>query len=211
VYDLLAVTHLVARPDKLPRAGPTTAVLTSPSKLVLYERRGSLPRAAIVYGARWFDTEDTVLAALRAPIFDPGQEVLLLGSQMLAAGPGGQRAAQAATITREEPDLVEIAATAEQAAYLVVADAYYPGWRAEVDGQPAPVERANYAFRAVPLPPGSHTVRLIFDPPLWRLGWWIATPAAIATAVLLVLPFWLRRAKRPARPALDRTSQPSPP
>ena len=186
LYDLLGVTHLVARPDKLPRASNLTPVLTAPSRLVLYERRGGLPRAVVVGRARAFDDPEAVLAALRQPGFDPRAEVLLVGGRPLdnPAPPP----ARPATITRQEPDLLEISATADADAYLVIADAYYPGWRAEVDGQPAPVERANYAFRAVPLPPGSHTVRLIFDPPLWRLGWLLALPAALLTAALLVLP-----------------------
>jgi hypothetical protein len=182
LYNLLGVTHLVARSDRLPRAGQTTTVLTDNSKVTLLQRQGSLPRAVVIHRARVFDRPEAVLAALREPAFDPSREILLLGGREIAAP--GAPPPRAATIARDEPDLQEIQADADADAYLLIADTYYPGWRAEVDGQPAPVERANYAFRAVPLPPGSHTVRLIFDPPLWRIGWLVALAAAIAMTLL---------------------------
>ncbi len=61
---------------------------------------------------------------------------------------------------------------------------WYPGWRATVDGAPAPLLRANYAFRAVRLEPGQHQVHLTFAPRSWRLG------LAISGLTLLVLVGW---------------------
>jgi len=54
--------------------------------------------------------------------------------------------------------------------YLVLSDVYYPGWRATVDGVPAEIQRADYVFRAVLLPPGEHTVRMEFISWPWRVG-----------------------------------------
>ena len=62
--------------------------------------------------------------------------------------------------------------------------AYYPGWRATVDGQPAPIERANYAFRAVYVPAGQHTVQFVFDPLIWKVG------LAVSGLTLLGLVGW---------------------
>jgi hypothetical protein len=46
---------------------------------------------------------------------------------------------------------------------LVVAQAYFPAWRALVDGQPKPVWRANHAFQAVEVPAGTHQVILRYE------------------------------------------------
>lgn len=48
--------------------------------------------------------------------------------------------------------------------YVVLNDIWHPWWFAEVDGAPAAIERANFLFRAVAVPPGSHTVRFMFRP-----------------------------------------------
>jgi len=48
--------------------------------------------------------------------------------------------------------------------YVVLNDVWHPWWVASVDGQRAAVERANFLFRAVRVPPGRHTVRFTFAP-----------------------------------------------
>ena len=53
---------------------------------------------------------------------------------------------------------------APRAGHLVLADCDAPGWRATVDGVPAPIERANMLFRAVPVLPGRHTVEMVYRP-----------------------------------------------
>ena len=47
---------------------------------------------------------------------------------------------------------------------LVVHEAYYPGWVAEVDGQPARILRTNVLFRGVEVGEGRHRVVFRFEP-----------------------------------------------
>ena len=65
-------------------------------------------------------------------------------------------------------------------AWLYYADAYHPGWKATVNGLPAPVVRANVAFKAVWLNAGDNQVRLVYSDG-WR-GW---ASAALAWSSLL--------------------------
>ena len=47
----------------------------------------------------------------------------------------------------------------------VFSEIYYPaGWQVTIDGQPAPLARANYVLRALHIPAGQHTVEMRFDP-----------------------------------------------
>lgn len=48
-------------------------------------------------------------------------------------------------------------------AWLYYCDSWHPDWRCLINGLPAQVIEANYAFKAVRLPPGEATVRLAFD------------------------------------------------
>ena len=67
------------------------------------------------------------------------------------------------------------------ATMLVLGEAWYPGWQAQVNGEPAPISRANLIFRALPVPAGESTVSLVFEPQLWRsalyigIGLWLIT------------------------------------
>jgi hypothetical protein len=66
----------------------------------------------------------------------------------------------------------------------VVLDPFYPGWTARVDGVPAPLVRANFAFEAVPVKAGLHTIELSYFPDRLLPGLGIAL---LALALLFVL------------------------
>ncbi|RME08265.1 MAG: hypothetical protein D6803_01670, partial [Anaerolineae bacterium] len=54
--------------------------------------------------------------------------------------------------------------------WLVVSDLWYPGWTAALDGQPVPLWRANYLFRAVRVPAGEHNISMTYRPPWLPVG-----------------------------------------
>ncbi len=47
---------------------------------------------------------------------------------------------------------------------VFLSEVYHPAWTAKVNGESVPLYRANYVFRAVPVPEGRHTVTLSFRP-----------------------------------------------
>ena len=48
---------------------------------------------------------------------------------------------------------VELIAQTEAPGYLVMSDVYYPGWTATIDDRPTTLYPANFAFRALLVPP----------------------------------------------------------
>ena len=72
---------------------------------------------------------------------------------------------------------------------LVLSEIMYPGWQARVDGQPASVETANGALRAVQLAAGPHVVTFEFWPVPVYLGGALGMLGLIGLAILL----WQRR------------------
>jgi hypothetical protein len=72
------------------------------------------------------------------------------------------------TLLEASPETLEIRVRAPGPGWLVVTDRYSPGWRATVDGRPAPVHKAAFLFRAVALEGGTHEVRFEFRPFLYR-------------------------------------------
>ena len=77
---------------------------------------------------------------------------------------------------------------------------YSKGWRAEVDGQPVPIVRANGSFMAIELEAGEHTVSLVYETPYFALGAWVSLGACAALAALIVVyaVFAARRARKSA-------------
>jgi uncharacterized membrane protein YfhO len=73
--------------------------------------------------------------------------------------------------------------------YLVLTDAYYPGWRAYVDGAETPLYRGDYLFRAVALPPGRHLVQFRYEPASFATGLTISRLAAALAALGVIVSF----------------------
>jgi uncharacterized membrane protein YfhO len=92
--------------------------------------------------------------------------------------------AEGAWIVHRSPTRVTLEATASSEGFLVLGETWAPGWRAWVDGRPAPVLRANVIHRAVKLPPGHHRVEFRYLPAAFRLGLY-GTAAALAAVLTL--------------------------
>ena len=65
---------------------------------------------------------------------------------------------------------------------------YFPGWTATIDGAPAPVQpRGESGLISVPVPAGTHTLRLRFgDTPLRRASNWLSLACLLAVAGVMV-------------------------
>jgi uncharacterized membrane protein YfhO len=72
-----------------------------------------------------------------------------------------------------------------QPGYLLQREAWYPGWRARVDGVETPVVRADVLFRAVALGPGDHDVEIFFDSPTFLRGLLVSLGGLVVAIVLL--------------------------
>jgi uncharacterized membrane protein YfhO len=64
-------------------------------------------------------------------------------------------------------------------------DAYAPGWKAWVDGRPAPLLPANTSFRAVAVPAGRNEVEMRYRPPEVMVGAVVSALALLAFALVL--------------------------
>lgn len=73
---------------------------------------------------------------------------------------------------------IEVRGTCEAACLLVLAEAWAPGWVAEIDGVRAPVYPADVVARAVPWPAGTHRMTMRYEPPEVDLGAAISAAAA---------------------------------
>ena len=132
---------------------------------------------------------DAVVSAMKAPSFAPHQEVLFeeQPSELPVAGDGPP--GTAALVSSGINDL-EVAVQLQRAAFLVLSETYYPGWRAAVDGQSTPILRADGVLRSVYVAPGTHRVHFTFRP------WSLIGGAMVSAATLLLVGVGLARGGR---------------
>jgi uncharacterized membrane protein YfhO len=85
-----------------------------------------------------------------------------------------------------EPNSVVLKSETAQDSFLYASDAFYPGWRAYVDGQRTEILRANLAFRAVKVPAGEHTVLFRYVPISFYVGLVLTVIGFILSGLLIV-------------------------
>ena len=64
----------------------------------------------------------------------------------------------------ERPSSVRVDVEMACKGMLVVSDNWYPGWRAQIDGNPAEIWKVNTAIRGVVVGPGKHAVTMSYRP-----------------------------------------------
>jgi len=75
-----------------------------------------------------------------------------------------------ADIILYKPDSVTIQTESVVPKLLFLSDTYDAGWKAFVDGKDTALYRADYDFRAVPVPAGVHTVIFMYQPKTFTWG-----------------------------------------
>jgi hypothetical protein len=96
-------------------------------------------------------------------------------SVVLNLPPGIQQDPQAkAESMKVTEGRVSIRYTAATPSLLRLADAWYPGWHATVEGRPLEVLRVNHALMGAVAPAGSHEVVFEYRPRLFQQGAWIS-------------------------------------
>ncbi len=145
----------------------------------------ALPRALLVARARHVGSAAEGREALDGAA-DPAAVVFLEDGDAIRA-PQGDFPSQPARVASATATTVEIEVDAPAAGWLVVFDAWDPGWRATVAGTAATVYRADGFFRAVAVPRGRSRVQLTYRPTEFVVG---ALCAAIAALTMLAL--WWR-------------------
>ncbi len=82
--------------------------------------------------------------------------------------PPPKRTPYPAKILKYSPNSVVLSVDAPSDGYVVLCDAYYPEWRAYVNGSEANVLRGDCTVRAVPVSEGSNTVEFVYDTDSFR-------------------------------------------
>jgi hypothetical protein len=161
-----------------------TATPSEQGPYAVMEFTGALPRAKLYSDWQTGLSDSNTLETLRSPSFDPAQKVLLAqpveGIVPATNAPPGD-----ASIISHAPKQVVVKTKSTAAGVLLLNDRWHPDWKVTVDGQSAPLLRANFIMRGVAVPAGEHTVEFRFEPPHGTL--WISLSAIVAGLVLVGL------------------------
>lgn len=126
-------------------------------------------------------TKDEFEHVFFSPFFDPASQVIVHDPSLPPLSGSGSVAVSAYT-----SNTVEASTDTRGTTMMVVANTYYPGWKAYIDGQPTSVSRVNWTMNGVSLPPGKHIVKLRYEPTSFRIGLSISILSAFLFAGMVI-------------------------
>lgn len=170
--------------------------------LLILKNRSFLARATFVPAAYVTEGEDP-LGILSNDSFDPEKIVLLqdvkrdiLRGEIVKDPltkiemPG---APSETKITRYSFDATDLTVRAAKDGFILLSQIYYPGWKAEIDGVPSKVLRADYALSCVQVEKGVHAVRVFYRPWYWPLCLFVSVMASLVTFGVIFVHFFRRK------------------
>ena len=174
-----------------------------PSQTIVWQNTQVLPRAFFV---NRYEVKPAleILQTMRDGKYNPRDEVFFDkqpdGIATLATTPVND-STETVAITKYENELITIKTKSSGDRLLFLSDTWYPDWKATIDDKTdAPIYKADYAFRAVKVPAGEHTITFRYDDPKYTTGKTIS----LATNILAILGLglglffeWKKRKKAP--------------
>ena len=157
------------------------------------ENKAAMPRAFVPRTVQVITDERRRLERMGRSDFDPA-EVAYVEQPVELPG----RCRGSATITEEIPSQVTIKLDMQTPGLLVLADLWYAGWNAYLDGKPVPILRTNHALRGVIVPSGQGLLVFRYEPFSLRLGLLLA---GMASLFIIGSCVGLLRETRQGRPA----------
>ncbi len=182
-YDSLSVANFFNFARQLEGQEPAP-VENGNMMLIENYRSGRLSEAAV----KWI-VADEPLEGKELQLKWQGQQIHLYERPALPRA----RLAGASAARGEQPGLVDeslnslrISVQSPRPDTLILADTYYPGWRAFTDGQPTEISMYHDVFRQITVPEGSHHVLMAYYPASVVCGLFISLVAALLLAAMLV-------------------------
>jgi hypothetical protein len=164
-FDVEGVTHFLTHQGEEVPGWPRGVLVGSAS---IHRNPTALPRARLMGQPVYAAGEDAAVQAVRS-LGRAVKDRLIVEDPTRPLDEGTIVSGEARVI-HEVPEQVELETKCSSASYLFLADAFDPGWTAEVDGRNAPVWPAIVAFRAVYVPAGDHRVVFHYQPAGFMAG-----------------------------------------
>ena len=192
----LASVRYVVTPEDIRNSGihkkfTTTKNPTNLSPYFVYENSYFIPRVHIVYTYTVAKTLESIQQTLVSGQFDMKNSVILEKDINLLFD---KKCSENTSLCPSTVEVVDdagtslyLSTTTSHESLLVVADSYYPGWKAYVDGTEIEILAANLNQRAIVLPAGKHVVRFDYVPTNGKLAAGISIVGYATIIVLLVL------------------------
>ena len=151
------------------------------TKITIYENKNPLPQAYITNDYKIAKTVGDISQILASEDFDPAKSVILEKEINLEKSNQGEGKVK---IRNYQKTKVTLEAELSTPSLVVLADSFYPNWKAYVDGEQKEILAANINSRALIVKGGKHTIEFIYQP---KKIWALVSIISLGTAIVLII------------------------
>jgi hypothetical protein len=183
VLDRAAINYVLVRQNVpaiyRPASRRSYPLFYKDDYVCLFQRR---PASRYFFSTEYRLTDQA--SALKAISTAPAKEIIVESPPPVAASPNTP-ADPIPEVMSVKLNSLYLRLHSPRPGLLYIADSYYDGWSAKVNGRPSEIYIANYGFRAVAVPAGNVEVRLSYLPVGFTTGACVSV-ASLVIALLLV-------------------------
>ena len=151
--------------------GPRYKLVFEDKTVGIFEDLKYLPRAWMIGNFVIEKDPEKIIKTLQGSEFDPLREVVLEEQPEVNFDWENERnGEESVDFGITENTRRSYVVKTEKGGILFESAAFFPGWKAYIDGRQTKIFKANLAFRAVIVPPGVHEVRLYYEPKSFLIG-----------------------------------------
>lgn len=187
ILDLLGVKYVVHKSNSIDtETFPSDFynLVWRDSTLQIYENRNSLPRYFMANSYVLSKNREEVLNKIYDKNINLKKTILLEEKPQINIDKSSQNSVKLLSYT---PNKVLFETNSTGNSLFFLSDNYYPDWRVRIDGKDGEILRANYSFRAVALPKGTHTVMMSYFPPSFIFGSRVSVVGLVLLAIVAFL------------------------
>lgn len=159
----------------------------SDKTVVVLKNQRCLPRAFLVHQYLVENRDEKIIRLLTDKDFPLQEEIILEKEPEISFTPlNDDDRADRVILEKNLNSQKILSVESQKPGFLFIADGYYPGWSAFVDKRLVPIYRADFAFQAVFVPEGKHTVSFIYNPLSVKIGVIITLVSVLISGGLLI-------------------------
>jgi uncharacterized membrane protein YfhO len=184
ILDIMNMKYMLSRWD----ITDNKYKLVKDGYVKIFENTACLPRLYFVKQAVFCDKIGIINKLLDSRL-NLHETVIIEGKKINEVenpGPTEGTLLNGITVNQYGLNKASIATISYNDSWLVFSQSYYPGWRAEIDGNPAEIRKANYNFMAVFVPRGRHNIEFSYYPSFFKTGALISIISLLAAFIYLI-------------------------
>jgi len=156
-------------------------------KYTIYENPYAVSRANLVYEVKYVSTLGEIIDYINSEKYKPDRVAIVENENLLLKSKiDGVPIKNSITWIKQNNTNINLEVLTNKPALLVLADTYYPGWEANIDGKKTEIYPVNISQRGVYVKAGFHNIQFIYSPNSLRWGFVISIISYIVVLAFII-------------------------